>query len=395
MSGLKSALRGGGIAAHDVEWQFPAITEQHAFRRLRQVGVPDGVIYIAFPWATLIDRLDRQAPEARPMLATLQTLCRELPPLPRVTVCQHIGLRSHLGLFAEAGIGDIFWSHATQEDLVAAEALPRLHPFPLYPVQVPQALPNKDTRGRLYCFAGAKAQPWYLTRVRDWIIEDLAGDSRGTVLGRDNWHYNRVVYDHQIARKSGAEDPAELVNASHSAEFGALLQQSLFALCPSGTGPNSIRLWEAIGAGAIPVILSDHFIPPGDPALWAEATVRCPEERGAVRALPDWLATLAAEPGRLEKMRAGLREIWRLYGPDGFISDIEALLQRRANEPEPWHGPLAVLRAELARRTDNSMALFETRQRLATLEAEHDRLLGSLSWRVTGPLRWLRSRRRR
>lgn len=387
-------LSGGGLVAHDAEWQFPAITEQHAFHRLRQVGVPGGVIYVAFPFATLIDRLDRRTPEAEPLRAALVALCRDLPPLPRVTVCQHIGLRLHLGLFAEAGIGDIFWPHATPQDLTAPDALPRLHPFPLFPVQVPEALPESlaetGSRDYLFCFAGARAQPWYLTRVRDWILDDLAGDPRGTVIGRETWHYNRVVYDHQIARKPEAADPAALVDAARSAEFGTLLRQSLFALCPSGTGPNSIRLWEALGAGAIPVILSDRFAPPGDPALWATATVTCPEDRAALRALPDRLAALAAEPVRLAAMRAAGRAIWHRYGPAGFVPDIEELLCRRAAEPEPWLSHLALLRAELARRADTGVALLEAEQRLAAALAERDQLTGSLSWRLTAPLRRLR-----
>ena len=394
MQPADAASAGGGLAAHDADWQFPAITEQHAFHQLRQAGVPPGVLYVAFPWATLIDRLDRRTPEAAPLLEALRALCRDLPLVPRVTVCQHIGLRSHLGLFAEAGIGDIFWPHVTPGD-IATPGSPRLHPFPLYPVQVPQALPEAGPRHRLFCFAGARAKPWYMTSVRDWIIDDLADDSRGTVLGRDTWHYNRVVYDHQIARSLDAADPSALVDAAHSAEFGALLRDSIFALCPSGTGPNSIRLWEAIGAGAIPVILSDRFAPPGDPALWARATVTCPEDRSALRALPDRLAALATDPATLDAMRSAGREIWQLYGPDGFVGDVQDLMQRRAADPEPWRDHIALLRAELQRRAEAGAALAEARQRLAGAEAACDRLTGSLSWRVTAPLRWLRSTTRR
>jgi predicted transcriptional regulator len=35
------------------------------------------------------------------------------------------------------------------------------------------------------------------------------------------------------------------------------MQETVFCLCPSGSGPNSIRLWEAIEFGCVPVILSD------------------------------------------------------------------------------------------------------------------------------------------
>ena len=36
-----------------------------------------------------------------------------------------------------------------------------------------------------------------------------------------------------------------------------LLLNSKYTLCPSGSGPNSIRLWESLACGSIPIILSD------------------------------------------------------------------------------------------------------------------------------------------
>ena len=39
--------------------------------------------------------------------------------------------------------------------------------------------------------------------------------------------------------------------------YNRLLLESCFSLCPSGSGPNSIRLWESLACGSIPVLLAD------------------------------------------------------------------------------------------------------------------------------------------
>jgi len=328
--------RSGNLYAFDQEWQYPAITEQHAFHQIRDtVTVPSGIAYVAYPWATLIDKLQGRAKTADAYLETFRQFCHSLPRhLPKVTVCQHILMRNYMHLFEEAGIEDVFWAHATHADVAAqATANIRIHAFPLYPVQVTQALPDTDAvRPYLFSFIGAKSNKWYMTDVRAWIIDELAADPRGLVIGRDSWHYNKVVYDHQIhSRLKEGEDASALVDQSASEEFTSSLSKSVFSLCPSGSGPNSIRLWESIGAGSIPVILSDQHALPGDPGLWQAAVVFCEESQAAVKALPDRLAAIASDPERLRQMRHALRQLWLLYGPQSFVYDVQLFLQQKAS----------------------------------------------------------------
>ena len=333
----RTADRRAGIHAYDRGWQFPAITELHAYRRIRDTGgVPPGVAYVAYPWATLIDKLDVQAADAQMYLDSFHAFCLSLPEdVIRISVCQHILMPRFRHLFAAAGIEHLFWSHATHADRQAAAPVrPRVYPFPLYPVQMPEppaeAAAGTGPRRWLYSFVGMRPNAWYLTQVRAHILDGLAGDPRGLVVGRDNWHYKQIVYRHQVlgrAPRDAAGLPlGSLVDEAASAQFRAVLCDSTFALCPSGSGPNSIRLWEAIMAGCIPVILADTYAPPGDAALWARASVTCAETLPAVLALPDRLAAIAADPARLADMRAAVAELRRLYAPAAFITDIQELM---------------------------------------------------------------------
>ncbi len=312
------------ILFHNKDWQYPAITEQWAFERMRRFKglIPDGCAYLAYPWATLIDRVLNRPASAEPLFAALSGLGEAALKRERVvTVCQHIRLKQHQKIFADAGVTDIFWSHAVHgEDSLPDYPHIRLHPFPLYPVQITSEIEEKTERKHLFSFVGARSKDFYLTQSRNFIIDALGADKRGFVAGRDDWHYNKIVYDHQI--KKASLNGEILVDQQASDEFKAILADSVFSLCPSGSGPNSIRLWESIGAGAVPVILADRYAPPGDAALWREAALFWPETLPAVKSLPDELEQLAADKDRLAAKRHALRQLWALYGPDWFVPDI-------------------------------------------------------------------------
>lgn len=325
------------ILAYDSGWQYPAVTEQHAYRQLRDRGsVPEGVTYLAYPWATLIDKLHRKTADLQPRLAEFRAFCARVPKdTVKVTVCQHIKMKEELELFRLAGVTEIFWSHATHEDTAALnlDGL-RLHPFPLFPVQAAEpdnAPAGSGQRPHLFSFIGARANQHYLTGCRNWILDLLQDDPRGQITGRDSWHYNKVVYGHQIHSDGSRLAAAGLVDTSASNEFRASLRASVFSLCPSGTGPNSIRLWESLGLGAVPVILADNWVPPGDPALWQAGAVFCDETPDTIRALPDRLAALAADPDALARLRHGGRQLWALYGPDSFIYDLQKFMLEAAD----------------------------------------------------------------
>lgn len=311
--------------AHDADWQFPAITEKHAYEAIQGAMTSDRkVCYFAFPWATLIDHINAGSAQAEALLQRLDVLKAQIWPGARVmTVCQHVDMRSHRRIFDRAGVSDIFWSHAIKGGRTwPGNTNIRIWSFPLYPAQAPELLPFEDDEDRevLFSFVGARANSWYLSEARTWILERLADDPRGVVIGRDSWHYDKIVYDHQIrAQEKKAEG---LVDRKASEEFKAVLRRSTFSLCPSGSGPNSIRLWESIAYGSIPVILSDIHQLPGDPTLWEEAAVVAPETEDSVAQLPDQLEALARDKALIARKRRALRQLWLLYGPQNFVHDL-------------------------------------------------------------------------
>lgn len=319
------------VVGYDAHWQHPAITEQHAFNQVRLLALRGTkTAYLGFPWATLIDVSNHNKSDLDRLSELRDGLAQAIQALKGydrvVTTCQHIHMLKFPELFADAGVTDVFWSHSTHDQLrFGAEREIKIHPFPLYPVQVP-ASANLSTMDRkyLFSFVGARASDIYLTQSRTYLIEELAADQRGYVRDRETWHYNKIVYDQQVLQKTS--ETQNLVDSQASLEFRDIMAQTQFALCPSGTGPNSIRLWEAIASGAIPVVLADTYKAPGSQFIWNEAVVTCGEDRESIRALPERLEALLADEESLERRKVALKMLSTRYGRSNFVPDVLSFL---------------------------------------------------------------------
>lgn len=377
-----SQMKHPNIYVVDDLWQFPAITEKHAYQQISKFdGLGPDFAFVAFPWATLFDLIDRKVERADDLEKRIQREADSISDrVTRVTVCQHIKMLKHIEHLKDAKIDCVFWSHADHNaSQLSIEHGIEIRPFPLYPVQL-SSLDIEDERDRpyLFSFVGAKANQWYLTQVRTWILEELSDHPKGMIVGRDSWHYNKIVYDHQI--KNGGGDTPDLSNEKSSTEFRNILDRSVFALCPSGTGPNSIRFWEALGAGVIPVLLSDQILLPGDQLLWESAIVRCDETREAVRELPERLQNIASDHAKLDGMRTACRQLWLLYGRDLFVTDIIELslkgAEREVTEPETT--PISGILGKLLEKQRSGAHMNMEDYRLALMSGT-SRLLSSLT----------------
>jgi hypothetical protein len=62
------------------------------------------------------------------------------------------------------------------------------------------------------------------------------------------------------------------------AEYAQILRDSMFVLCPRGVAPSNYRIFEAMKAGRVPVIIADQWVSPAG-VDWAEFSLRVPEKR--------------------------------------------------------------------------------------------------------------------
>jgi hypothetical protein len=81
----------------------------------------------------------------------------------------------------------------------------------------------------------------------------------------------RLKHPRSIIRETG-DDPAnfdglpEEAYAQFRREFAKVLVNTKFTLCPEGAGTSTLRIFETMKAGRVPVIVSDRWVPPEGPA---------------------------------------------------------------------------------------------------------------------------------
>lgn len=323
---------GENLIAYPYDWQQPAATEMAAYEGICGSG-PRDFTYIGFPWATLIDALRRRSTRLRGLLAALDQIARASTHAQHcrtVSVAQHIDAMKFVDVFKACGITDLFWSHAVRgQDEISGL---KIHPFPLYPAQAPVA-DNADAQDRprryLANFVGAYSPGLYISDVRQKIFEDAGTAPDLLIIKRHAWHFDRAVYREQMHGLSASADEAAAERA-RTEEYLNAIKQSWFTLCPTGSGPNSIRIYEALALGSIPVILTHDLAMAGDRALW-EAACLFEEDsaegyaraREAMRTMP--------EP-EIRRRQTAIADLFAVVGPPGYAALIQdAMSESKGN----------------------------------------------------------------
>ena len=274
------------ITIERIDWQYPVITEKYAYERVlndHELNKLD-LNYFAIPWATIIDLYNKNfkgKQSLKSYIESLNILQNVDKTIPSFTVIQTYHYKSLLDTFKALNIKTVFCPHVTKEEkkTILRENGIEIMPFQLYPVQ--ECVPNRN-KDLLYSFVGMVKYSDYstnnkeVTKLRTKILK-LDHPSNTIVKARDHWHYNDVVYKHQVHGQSLSKEDIDTEKAN-SNDFRDILERSRFSLCPRGIGPNSIRLWESLGAGAIPVLISDDLCLPEIGINWDTCILKIKEE---------------------------------------------------------------------------------------------------------------------
>tara|TARA_Y100000593_G_scaffold45669_2_gene86837 strand:- start:7540 stop:8457 length:918 start_codon:yes stop_codon:yes gene_type:complete len=279
-------------------WQYPVCTEKKFYLQNKE-----DISYLGFPWATMIDSGVNYRAIAE--LASLIDADREY-----YTCCQHIYFRDFALLFSDLNIKTVYTPHKEiGEDVI--EGIDLL-PCPLYAVNVEDPQRNAHFQGQdfmenkrdlLFSFIGYYRES-YLSDVRAKILN--LKDDEGQIEKLENWHFEEIVYSSK-QNYDNRYDPSQS-HEERTGKYNQTLLNSRYSLCPSGAGPNSIRFWESLAVGAIPVLLADTLeLPKHD--LWNEAILRVKEDE--VESIPDLLKSISEKEER--ERRAKCLEIYSFY----------------------------------------------------------------------------------
>jgi len=118
------------------------------------------------------------------------------------------------------------------------------------------------------------------------------------------WHLDKLVY--HPSQNANHDTNLNQGHLDKTRQYNQILLKSRYTLAPSGSGPNSIRFWEALGAGSIPILLSDILELP-EHELWDDAILRVLEKE--VESIPKLLEDIT--PEKEEKMRENCINIYK------------------------------------------------------------------------------------
>jgi hypothetical protein len=230
---------------------------------------------LPLPWATYIDKKifpidDLKSVKSR--IAGQRSLAADHGYELNVhSVCQQIHWRRYIAHYQDMGVSDLHISHYETTVSPARDGFEfRVHSWPLIAPNVE----NKDMsdglivgkpitdKKYLASFIGAHMKH-YPSDVRLKLMEAAKKDAGSDLLieVNDEWHFNKIVYQEQVQNKKLSDDVIEDKKAS-TKRYNELISDSIFSICPEGAGPNTLRVWESLAVGSIPVIIADNWIPP-------------------------------------------------------------------------------------------------------------------------------------
>ena len=269
----------------------PVITEYQAYKYFKIKPLLQNINYLAVPWAVLINT-DKFADVKIKKISG------------GFSICQHVRYKEILPILHDVGIDTLFAPHVAED-----HGGIRVLPFPHYAVNGTLQNPQKDI---FYSFIGLDSTSLIGSNLRREIF-NMDHPVNSVIKERRQWHWDRKP----IPGKSIQEREKQ-----EKLEYQDVLARSRFSLCPRGYGPSTIRFWESLMAGAIPVLLADAMRLPGR-FDWASCIIRLKEEE--VLRIPSVLRDI---PLDVEKtMRERCIAAYNLYCGDNLTACIREVYE--------------------------------------------------------------------
>lgn len=262
-------------------WQYPCATEKQACENHLAMKAGDNIdvesksvnIYVPLPWATYVDKKsfpDDYLTKIKNLLSSYREFVANYGYTLKVhSVCQHIHWVRMLEKAEWLGITDFYLSHKdSKSEAIQDEVGTKLtlHGWTL--IAVNYEIPDRNEgmerkpmseRNLLASFIGAHMKHYRDdSRIKLFEAAKAYGQDDVLVDLGDEWHFNKVVYEEQVLNK---EIESHHIDEHHKRTFryNTILSDSKFSLCPEGAGPNTLRFWESIAVGSIPVVFSDDL----------------------------------------------------------------------------------------------------------------------------------------
>ena len=194
--------------------------------------------YVAVPWTQILNSHWLAYPNKQPKDFYFKTLSKfQTTQKENFTVCQHDSYLLLELYYKHLNITKVFTPlrDKTERQIPGVEFIPitftNFFSF------------EQTTKDILFSFVGS----WDSHPIRERMRTRVVGEN---IIYRNGYHVCTEMFF-----KEG-------IKIQEEKEYKDILQRSLFSLCPRGSSCSSVRFWESIHAGAIPVLISDNWLLP-------------------------------------------------------------------------------------------------------------------------------------
>lgn len=260
-------------------WQTPAQTEK--FYYLNHLSYAnhcdtsyknEDLYYFAFPWASFLDFYNKDhdsiiyEPNNQQFEQNIRILQSKNYLISNnsymlTTICQHIYWYKLIHIWKHLGITHTYCSHLTSHPSTILVPNIKFASWPLYAVNKENTFRNKNlcyiqpkNKKYLCSFIGCVDEPYYRSDVRQKIHDIIISCNRKDVFLTVNkdWFFRNETFSPDTA----------ITITKDVEQYNIVLSNSVFSLCPEGSGPNTIRLWESMSVGSVPVLFENDWIKP-------------------------------------------------------------------------------------------------------------------------------------
>jgi len=227
--------------------KFPV--EHECLKQLKETDLN----YIAVPWTQILNSHWLNYPNKQPKEYYFKTLSEfKTDQTNNFTVCQHDSYLALENYYKHLNITKVFTPlrDKTEREINGVKFIP-------IPFTNSFSFDTTQKRDILFSFVGTfTSHP-----IRERMKLRVNGVN---VIYRDQYHVcTEMFFQDSIKEKE-------------ETEYQNILQRSKFSLCPRGSSCSSVRFWESIHAGAVPILISDNWdLPDWD---WNNTIIKIKEE---------------------------------------------------------------------------------------------------------------------
>jgi hypothetical protein len=206
--------------------------EYEAYKLLRE---DNNLNYIAVPWTQILNSGWLTYPNGKDPSYYYRALSKEkIFQQNNFTICQHDDYMSLKLYFKHLNITKVFSPlHNVNNHLEDTSIIPIS-----FTTFLEFEEKNKDI---LFSFVGSYTTHPIRKRMRNRIVGD-------NIIYRSSYHIDPDTFNNKINNKETEEK-----------EYKDIMERSRFCLCPRGSSPSSVRFWESLQAGVIPILISDYW----------------------------------------------------------------------------------------------------------------------------------------